>query len=134
MTLLCWNGCAIYYIGPCRPKFSCIIFMCCDYIYDVSWLLFMVNVFILVVVVSIRVVVVLLQVVVVLVHVVVVFILVVVVYIHVVGIYFCTMTISIIVFSWLLSIIYQKYGAKESKGYTRNTRYDTSRYPQVGQG
>ena len=109
--------------------------MCCDYIYDVSWLLFMVNVSILVVVVSIRVVVGLLQVVVVLVHVVVVFILVVVVYIHVVGVYFCTMTISIIVFSWLLSIIIcQKYGAKESKGYTRNTRYDTSSYPQVGQG
>ena len=59
-TLLCWKCCAIYYIGPCRPKFSCIIFMCCDYIYDVSWLLFIVNVFILVVVVSIRVMVVLL--------------------------------------------------------------------------
>ena len=59
MTLLCWNGCAIYYISPCRPKFSCIIFMCCDYIYDVSWLLFIVIVFILVVVVSIHVVIVL---------------------------------------------------------------------------
>ena len=53
MTLLCWNGYAIYYIGPCRPKFSCIIFMCFDYIYDVSWLLFIVIVFILVVVVYI---------------------------------------------------------------------------------
>ena len=38
VTLLCWKCCAIYYIGPCRPKFSCILFMCCDYIYDVSWL------------------------------------------------------------------------------------------------
>ena len=74
-TLLCLKCCAIYYIGPSRPKFSCIIFMCCDYIYDVSWLLFMV-------IVSIHVVFVSRQIVVVLVHVVVVFILVVVVYIY----------------------------------------------------
>ena len=61
--------------------------MCCDYIYDFSWLLFTVILFILVVVVSIHVVVVFIQVVVVLVHVMAVFILVVVVYIHVVGVY-----------------------------------------------
>ena len=57
-TLLCWKCCAIYDIGPCRPKFSCIIFMCCDYIYDVSWLLFIIIAFIHVVVVSTQVVVV----------------------------------------------------------------------------
>lgn len=57
-TLLCWKCCAIYYIGPCRPKFSCIIFMCCDYIYDVSWLLFIIVIFIQVVVVFVPVVVV----------------------------------------------------------------------------
>ena len=38
VTLLCGYGCTIYNNSPCRPKFSCIIFMCCDYIYDVSWL------------------------------------------------------------------------------------------------
>ena len=72
-TLLCWKCCAIYISVYVGRNFH-------NYIYDVSWLLFMVNVFILVVVVSIRVVVVLLQVVVVLVHVVVVFILVVDIY------------------------------------------------------
>jgi hypothetical protein len=72
VTLLCWKCCAIYYIGPCRPKFSCIIFMCCDYIYDISWLLLII---------------VFIQVVVVFIHVVVVFILIVVVYIHVVDMY-----------------------------------------------
>ena len=28
LTLLCRNGCAIYDIGPCRPKFSCILSTC----------------------------------------------------------------------------------------------------------
>ena len=85
MTLLCWKCCAIYYIGPCRPKFSCIIFMCCEYIYDISWLLLIIIVFI--------------QVVVVFIHVEVVFILIVVVYICMLWVYtFGTMTISIMIF------------------------------------
>ena len=88
MTLLCWNGYAIYYIGPCSLKFSCTIFMCCDYIYDVSWLLFIVIIFIHVVVVLVHVVGIFIHVVVVLVRVVVVFILVVVAYIQIVGVYF----------------------------------------------
>ena len=58
LTQLCWNCCAMYDIGPCRPKFSCIIFLCCDYIYDVSWLFLILIVFIHVVVVFILVVVV----------------------------------------------------------------------------
>ena len=58
MTLLCWKCCANYNIGPCRPKFSCIIFMCCDYIYDVSWLFLIMVALIHVVVMIIHVVVV----------------------------------------------------------------------------
>ena len=71
LTQLCWNCCAIYDIGPCRPKFSCIISMCCDYIYDVSWLSPIVVVLIHDVVIHV-----------VATHVVVVFVLVVVIYIH----------------------------------------------------
>ena len=31
MTLLCRIWLCYYDIGPRRPKFSCMIFMCCDY-------------------------------------------------------------------------------------------------------
>ena len=72
------------YIGPCRPKFSCIIFRCCDYNYDVSWL------FLIIIIVFIHVEVVHVVVVhIVFIHVVVAFIHVVVVVTLVVDIYTC---------------------------------------------
>ena len=75
--------------------------MCCEYIYDVSWLFLIVIVFIHVVVVFI--------------HVVVVFILFVVVYIHVVGVYILYDGYFYYDFphGYFPVVIYQKYGAKE---------------------